>query len=179
MNSFGSGLAPFPDMTLGSSVLVETSFYASVSEGQEVNDPRFVIDLEDINALRERLAGAPLYFRQESQRKADTRRRRVELILQLDEAKREYKKAYGALFSAAKAAAIAEGGKGTDKDAEARVDNDPSIEPLRLKVVDLQKQIDLKQIDVEESAESLEGLKLVHRSLVSLLGDTKDERICS
>lgn len=135
-------------------------------------DPRFMIDLETTHGLREKLAQVSLWFRQESATRVHWRKRRIEVLYDRDHAKRALKKFRDQCFLSAKAGAE----KVTDKAAEALVDANPAVEPYVATLDKAEKELDLIQVHIEEAEQNMESIKLLHKSLVALVGDVADER---
>ena len=135
-------------------------------------DPRFMIDLETTHGLRDKLAQVSVWFRQESATRVHWRKRRIEVLYDRDMAKRSLKRFRDQLFLSAKSGAD----KVTDKAAEALVEGNAAVEPYVAALDKAEKELDLIQVHIEEAEQNMESIKLLHRSLVALVGDVADER---
>lgn len=135
-------------------------------------DERFMLDLEVTPGVRQRAVELAQWSREESERRHNLRRYKIELQAERDRMKKEYRRKRSAIIAEAKAS----GDRVTDKAAEAVADMDEALSSLEESLDVLETRLQEVNAELEYSGDVKDDLKMMHRSVLALLGDLQDER---
>ena len=135
-------------------------------------DPRFQVDLESLHDMKSKLAQLPAWYLEQAQTKLSLRQRKMDVSIARDRNKAEYKATRDRAYVDAKKSAE----KVTNDAAQAMADQDPRVVMAAQMLVPFDKEMESLQVQYDFSVDVMDALRLLHRSLTTLVGDIQDER---
>jgi hypothetical protein len=129
------------------------------------------VDLDNLADVRKRLGELPYEFLDVAERKADIRRTKIRQATRNDEQKKESKRVVQRALLRVKAADP----KLKVDEANALAAHDPESLKAEQDLALTHEQLDLLDVEYELLGDTLTALKMMHRSMSSLLGDMNTE----